>query len=63
MVLLTKIRAEYLETFPDERPFIEAGIDQVPVNWVNKRLQELSEPWRVELDNGGYKMPPLGESK
>ena len=45
--------------FQDEAPFVNAGIDQVPVNWVNSRLEELGETWRVEMREGGYKMPPL----
>lgn len=59
MVLLTNIRAEYMKEFPDEKPFLEAGIDTVPINWVNKRLAENGETWRVELTDGGYVLPPL----
>jgi hypothetical protein len=57
--ILTKIRTEYVEAFPDTAPFINGGIDQVPASWVNKRLEELGEGWRIALENGGYKMPPL----
>ena len=57
--ILTAIREEYLAVFQDEAPFVNAGIDQVPVNWVNSRLEELGETWRVEMREGGYKMPPL----
>jgi hypothetical protein len=59
--LLTQIREEYKKAFPCDVAFIEAGIDIVRVNWVNKRLEEMSENWRVELDRseGGYKMPNL----
>jgi hypothetical protein len=59
LAILTMIRQEYFREFPDETQFINAGVEQVPVNWVNKRLEELGETWRVELQDGGYKMPPL----
>ena len=48
-----------MDAFPDEVPFIDAGIDPVPVTWVNKRLQEIGEDWRVEMVDGGYILPPL----
>ena len=50
--LLTQIRAEYIAKFPDDVPYIEAGIDPVPENWVNKRLEEMGETWRVTLGDG-----------
>lgn len=59
LALLTQIRREYMDAFPDEVQFIEAGVDPVPTNWVNKRLEELGEQWAVELDQGGYVLPPL----
>lgn len=59
LALLAQIRREYMDAFPDEIPFIEAGVDPVPTNWVNKRLEELGEQWTVELDQGGYALPPL----
>jgi hypothetical protein len=48
-----------MKVFPDGAGFINAGIDQEPIMWVNKRLEELAEDWRVEMENGGYKLPPL----
>jgi hypothetical protein len=54
--LLTQIRQEYKLAFPCDVPFIEAGIDQVPARWVNKRLEEMNEPWRVDMSDGGYRM-------
>jgi len=41
--LLKQIRNEYVKKFPAEIPFIEAGVDPVPISWVNKRLEELRE--------------------
>ena len=57
--ILTRIREEYMEAFPDDVMFIQAGIDQVPISWVNKRLEEMGETWRVQLSDGGYVLPPL----
>ena len=59
IAILAKIRKEYLVEFPDEVQFVEAGIDQVPINWVNKRLEELKQTWRVKMGKGGYIMPNL----
>ncbi len=58
--VLIQIREEYRDAFPGDVVFIDAGIDQVPVGWVNKRLEELGETWRIlGLAEGGYEMPPL----
>ncbi len=57
--ILAQVRAEFMRAFPDDLVFIEAGIDVVPANWVNKRLEELGESWRITLKDGGYELPPL----
>jgi len=58
--LLTEIREEYMAKFPGERRYIQAGVDQVPVDWVNQRLSERGEEWRVgSVAEGGYQLPPL----
>lgn len=57
--LLKQIRLEYLKQFSDMIPFVEAGVEQVPINWVNKRLEELNEKWEVAISEGGYILPPL----
>jgi len=57
--VLKTIRTEYMAKFPEDVPFIEAGVDQVPVDWVNQRLKELSEDWRIEICAGGYVLPAL----
>lgn len=59
LALLTKIRTEFMNAFPDDVPYINAGIDPVPLNWVNKRLEEMGESWRVKMGEGGYILPPL----
>jgi hypothetical protein len=57
--VLANIRKEFIKAFPDDEVFIQAGIDQVPVSWINKRLEEMNESWRVQLKDGGYVLPPL----
>ena len=57
--LLITIRNEYIKTFPCDEIFIVSGIDPVPENWINKRLEELSESRRVTLIGGLIIMPPL----
>jgi hypothetical protein len=61
--ILTQVREEYMKAFPDDVPFINAGIDQVPVRWVNKRLEEIGEDWRVEMRDSGYILPPLNSTQ
>jgi hypothetical protein len=58
--MLTQIRSEYKKAFPCDVIFIDAGIDQVPIRWINKRLEELGENWHIaKMNDGGYEMPPL----
>jgi hypothetical protein len=57
--LLKKIRNEYISKFSADADFIEAGIDQVPLDWVNQRLTELGESWRAEFGQAGYILPAL----
>lgn len=57
--LLTRIREEYLSRFPGDAPYIAAGIDVVPVDWVNQRLDELGEAWHVAWGLEGYELPAL----
>jgi len=57
--LLRQFRTEYMNKFPFRVLFIDAGIDQVPIDWINQRLVECNENWSVELGNEGYLLPPL----
>ena len=57
--LLIHIRNEYLSRFPSDAPFIQAGIDSVPIDWINQRLAEMSEPWTVKHGDRGYVLPAL----
>jgi hypothetical protein len=59
IALLTTIRREFMDAFPEKVPYINAGVDPIPINWVNKRLEELKEDWRVKMGDRGYILPPL----
>jgi hypothetical protein len=62
--ILTQIREEYMKVFPDDVVLINFGINQVPVNWVNKRLEEIGEDWRVLMkEDCGYELPPIESKK
>jgi hypothetical protein len=61
--LLRTIRAEYKAKFPEDATYIEAGIDLVPVDWVNQRLAELEETWQVWMGSSGYQLPALAENE
>jgi hypothetical protein len=57
---LARVRKDYTHLLPHETPFIDAGVDAIPLLYVNKRLQELGETWQVSLgENGTYVLPPL----
>lgn len=60
---LTEFRNEYMKMFPDAVVFISAGVEQVPTEWINARLRETDEPWRIgdTIVDGEYVMPPLEE--
>jgi len=62
IALLRTIRTDYMVKFPQDVPFIDAGVDPVPVDWINQRLEELEESWRVEAGPRGYLLPALPES-
>jgi hypothetical protein len=59
IALLESVRHEYLAKFPDDAPYIEAGVDPVPIDWINQRLVELGESWTVKCGERGYVLPPL----
>lgn len=57
-VLLT-IHEHYKVVFPERYTFVEVGIDRVPLEFVNKRLDELGEEWHVSRGEEGYVLPSL----
>ncbi len=57
--LLEKYCNEFKEAFPDRARFVNAGIDRVPLDWVNQRLKEEQEIWTVDAGSEGYVLPPL----
>jgi len=52
-------RTEYMTRFPDDAPYINSGIEQVPVDWINQRLAECGKDWRVTIGLDGYILPAL----
>ena len=63
LTLLIQFRKEYGEKFPNDAVFIDAGIDQVPVDWINQRLTESNESWSVHKGENGYVLPGLSQLK
>jgi hypothetical protein len=57
--LLTQFRNDYRARFPGDAPYIDAGVDIVPIDWINQRLAECREVWRVEIGQCGYILPAL----
>lgn len=45
--LLERLRNEYILSHDNISPALMAGTEQAPTDWVNKRLTELGEKWRV----------------
>lgn len=57
--LLSKYCDEFKAKFPERARFVNAGIDRVPLDWVNQRLVEENENWSVDAGADGYVLPPL----
>ena len=49
--VLSRVCREYSERFPQDAPHIDAGLEQVPTDWLNQRLAELGERWQVDGDD------------
>lgn len=59
VTLLERFIEEYYKAFPNRATFIRVGIDPMPENWVNKRLEETGESWRVTQRDGRFILPQL----
>jgi hypothetical protein len=60
--ILSQIRQEYLIKFPQDSLTVEAGIEDIELQWVNKRLEEKGEVWRVLARSGvAYALPALSK--
>ena len=57
--LITRYRREFCTTLPNRARYIEAGVELVPATWINARLTEEGETWRVEMRDGCYILPPI----
>lgn len=49
--VLSGVCREYSERFPQDALYIDAGLEQVPTDWLNQRLVELGERWQVDGDD------------
>lgn len=63
LTVLQSIRNKYMTQFPKRKVFIDAGIDIVPVDWVNQQLVELGEHWNVHFGVEGYILPLLSDAE
>jgi hypothetical protein len=57
--LLWKFCDEFKAKFPERACFVNAGIDRVPIDWVNQRLVEENENWSVDAGADGFILPAL----
>jgi hypothetical protein len=47
-MLLTKIRMDYIETNTNVSPMIQAGLENPPPEWTNRKLKQMGENWQVQ---------------
>lgn len=59
LALLVEFSRQYKTRFPGDAVYIDAGIEPVPIDWMNQRLQECGEGWRVTQGERGLLLPPL----
>lgn len=59
--LLVEICEEYKAKFPDDARYVDAGIDRIPIDWINQRLVELDEDWLVVQGTNGNILPTLAD--
>jgi hypothetical protein len=59
LALLQQFQEEYLSKFTEDARYIKAGVDRVPVDWVNQRLNEIGEDWCVQFGEIGHLLPAL----
>lgn len=57
--LLERFINDYYIMFPNRARFIRVGIDLMPESWVNKKLEEAGEAWRVVQKDGRFLLPRL----
>lgn len=58
-LLLGKLSQEYILSHDGISPALAAGTEPVPADWMNQRLEQMGEAWRVRLKGIGYEMFPL----
>jgi hypothetical protein len=55
-VLLSKLRQEYIFSHDRLSSALIAGTEPVPAEWMNKRLAETGELWRVRVKGSEYEI-------
>ena len=58
--VIAQALSDYHTEFPDRARYVNLGIDLPPERWINARLAEAGEPWRVWLHEGRLVLPKLG---
>jgi hypothetical protein len=53
-LLIGRLRQEYVSSHDNVSPGIVAGTEQLPEEWVNKRLRELGHRWWVRNTKNGF---------
>jgi len=55
-LLLSKLRQEYIFSHDGLSSALLAGTEPVPAEWMNKRLAQMGELWRVRVKGGEYEV-------
>jgi hypothetical protein len=55
-VLIGKLRQEYIFSHDGLSPALLAGTEPVPADWMNKRLAQMGELWRVRAKGSEYEI-------
>jgi hypothetical protein len=57
-VLLQNLRQEYILSHDGLSPALLAGTEPVPADWMNKRLEQMGQSWRVRVNGSEYQILP-----
>jgi hypothetical protein len=56
--LLGRLRQEYILSHDGLSSALLAGTEPVPADWMNKRLEQMRESWRVRVKGSEYEILP-----
>jgi hypothetical protein len=57
--VVAKLRQEYVFSHDGLSPALLAGTEPVPPDWMNKRLEQMGESWRVRVRGIEYEIFPV----